>query len=124
MSRLTVLLIAGLLAVASLASAQTVQVPYPVPATYKLGWDHATPATVDRFESRLLPATWTDVGKVACPAPSTSSFCQPFPTIPSPGMYTVEVRACNVAGCSAATPFAFAAVAAPATAPTNVRVIP
>jgi len=122
MTRRAAVLAGGLLALAAPVWAQTATVPYPVPSTYKLGWSHAAPATVDRFESRLGAATWTDVGKTACPSPDTSMFCQPFPVITSPGTYAFEVRACNVAGCSAAAPFAFVAVAAPSS-PTGVRVI-
>ena len=115
-------IVAGLLLFAAGASAQTVQVPYPVPATYKLGWDHSAPSTVDRFESRIGTGAWADVGKVACPAPDASSFCQPFPSIPAPGQYVYEVRACNIAGCSVSAPFGFTAVAVP-TVPATIRVI-
>lgn len=118
-----ILLVVGLVSVSVVpVVAQTAQVPYPVPASYRLGWDQAMPETVDRFESRLQGGAWTDVGKVLCGAP-VSGYCQPFPTIPSPGTYTFEVRSCNVAGCSSATPFVFASVAISAP-PTGVKVVP
>ena len=122
MTRIGAMLVGVLLVTATSVSAQTVTVPYPVPSTYKIGWDHEAPALVDRFESRLGAAAWTDVGKTACPSPNTSSFCQPFPIITSPGTYTFEVRACNLAGCSSAAPLSFTAVASPGQ-PTGLRVI-
>jgi hypothetical protein len=113
------LIVAALFAV-SAAQAQTT---IPIPTTQKLAWDHSAPASVTRFELNVDGGDFTDVGKTACAAPNAASFCAAVPAL-TQGAHSLVVRACNAAGCSAASapPYAVIAVVIPA-APVNVRLV-
>ena len=111
----------GLIAalVVGMSSAAVAQTPV-TPAQF-IGVDQSDYANVTRFELRVDTGAWTDAGKPAATgAANTVKLAMPAMT---PGAHAITVRACNAAGCSAATaPFSVTLVVIP-TVPANVRVV-
>lgn len=97
--------------------------PYPVPATAKVAWDHPGPLPAEpllRFELQVDTGPQADLGvPVALNAAVCGDAPKPlctyeaaFPAV-QPGTRVLKLRACNEAGCSE-----------PATATVNVFVSP
>ncbi len=108
-----------------LGAAVQAQTPTLSP-TEAVGFDYtdADLATyaVSRFEAAYDGnATYTSIGMVVS---STANGVTTYKTTPpqTSGTHTVNVRACNAAGCGAASvPFAFVVLSAPGSAPTNLH---
>lgn len=105
-----------LLALASEARAQT-----QVSPTQFVAVDQSDYANVTRFEGRVDTAAWGDLGKP--PAAGTlNTVTFPMPAM-TPGPHAITVRACNTAGCSAASaPLNVIMVAVPQV-PANPRIV-
>lgn len=86
-------------------------VPSPTPATTSVAWDHDG-VNVDSF--KLLSD-----GAVVSTMPSTDRKAA-FPAL-TPGMHTLVVQACNIAGCASSTPLVVRIVVVPSN-PTNIRI--
>jgi hypothetical protein len=96
MIRKTVLALTFVLGFAGIASAQT-----PVTTANQVAFDQSDYANVTRFELRVDSGAWVDVGKPAATgAANTVQFALPAMTV---GPHTLTARACNAAGCSAAS---------------------
>lgn len=92
-----------------------------------LGWDYldADVATyqVNRFEVQYDNGAWTAAGMDTVASANGVTTYKTTPTVGN-GTHQAVVRACNVSGCGgASSPFAFAVLTAPASAPTNLRKI-
>lgn len=92
-----------------------------------LGWDYpdADTATyqVSRFEAQYDNGAWVAVGMDVAGTANGITTYKTTPAVTN-GTHSVVVRACNVSGCGgASSPFAFAVLTAPASAPTNLRKI-
>lgn len=98
------------------ATAQT-QVPSPTPATTKLAFDHDGINT-DTYKL-VVDGVATDLGKLT--PVSGQTYETPFPAL-TPGPHSIVVQACNIAGCSASTPFPVSVVVVP-TPPGALRIV-
>ncbi len=93
-----------------------------------IGFDYAdadvTVFEVNRFEAQYDSGAWTPIGMVVS---STTAGITTYKTTPTQtnGTHSVVIRACNVLGCGgASSPFAFAVLTAPTSAPVNLRKVP
>lgn len=103
-----------LLALPALAAAQT-QLPFPLPSTCKIQWDHSG-ANVTSWQVRIDGQLVTTVA----PAQSGTTWTvTPCPSITA-GNHTMTVSACNVGGCTASAPYSFTLVVSP-NGVTNLR---
>lgn len=112
------------------APASQSQSPSPVIGPQDaIGFDYADADfqqyAVERFEAQYDGGAWASIGipQVAGQSNGLTTY-RVIPPMPS-GNHTVGLRACNAVGCStSSSPFAFAVLGAPETAPGNVRKIP
>jgi hypothetical protein len=119
MMRVRILLVVvGLLCSVGSAFAQVT----PVTPSQFVAWDQSDYTNVTRFEIRVDSGAWADVGKPA--ATGTLNTVQVQMPAMTPGAHALTVRACNVAGCSAATaPLNVTLVVVPTT-PGIPRIVP
>jgi len=98
------------------AAAQT-----PVTTANQIAFDQSDYANVTRFEVRVDTGAWTDIGKPA--ATGTANTVQtPLPAM-TVGPHAITVRACNAAGCSAASAAINVVMVAIPQVPGNPRVV-
>jgi hypothetical protein len=107
----------GMLCSVGSAFAQTT----PVTPSQFVAFDQSDYTNVERFEVRIDSGTWATVGKPAATgAANTVQIAMPAMT---PGAHGLTLRACNAAGCSAATaPLNVTLVVVPTT-PGNPRIV-
>ena len=93
----------------------------PVTGANQIAFDQSDYANVTRFEVRVDTGAWVDIGKP--PASTAANTVQvPLPAM-TVGPHALTVRACNAAGCSAASvPVNVVMVAIPQV-PANPRVV-
>lgn len=127
-SLVSVVVVTG--ASAELVRAQTL--PYPVPSTAKVAWDHpgaTASAPLARFELQVDAGPPASLG---VPTPTNASVCgdapkplctyeAPFPAV-TPGTRVLTLRACNEAGCSEPATLTVNVFVAPAS-PAQLRII-
>ncbi len=82
-------------------------------------------AQVERFENQYDGGQWLSIGiPTVYQNLNGITTYRVIPTTAT-GTHTLSFRACNAVGCgNASSPFAFAVLGAPSTAPSNIRVIP
>lgn len=120
---LSVLLVLVALLTATIGAAEVMAqtptpVPSPTPASVRLAWDHDG-INVDRFELVIDGGVPVSLGKLS--PVSGQQYETPFPAL-TPGPHAIVVRACNIAGCSASTPFPVSVVVVP-TPPGTLRIV-
>lgn len=108
------------------------QVPYPVPATAKIAWNHegATPERpLTGFSLEVVGSPAVDLG---VPTPVNASVCgpapkplceyqAPFPAV-QPGTRTLQLRACNTVLCSDPASLTVAVIVVPVS-PAQFRIV-
>lgn len=109
-------LLLALLALASPAAAQT-----PVTTANHIAFDQSDYANVTRFEVRVDTGAWVDIGKPAATG-TANTVTTPLPAM-TVGPHTLTVRACNAAGCSAASTGINVVMVAIPQVPANPRVV-
>jgi hypothetical protein len=121
LTMLTALLL-GLGGIALFAQAPTIG---PLDA---IGYDYADTDLVlyevNRFETQYDGGAWVAIG---LPVAFVANGVTTYKTVPpyTNGTHSVNVRACNAAGCGPASlPFAFAVLSVPGSPPTNLRKVP
>jgi hypothetical protein len=94
------------------------QIPVAGPGA-RVGWDHDRVNTT-RFEGQVDGGASQVVHNIGFP--TTNVWTLPALTA---GNHTIEVRACNAAGCSAwSSPLTVQVIVVPGAAPTNLRLLP
>lgn len=128
------MLMLACLTVGTVAAAQTVPLPSPIPSTYYLAFEHDGVGMGSEFSGRFelvidggAPGVIAPQFATAVPALAGKPGIQPttrvilFPPL-TPGQHTLIVRACNTLGCEASVPFAVVLI--PAVSPAaNVRFV-
>ena len=112
--KLTLALLVALLP--TVAAAQT-----PVTSANQVAFEQPDYANVTRFELRVDAGAWVDVGKPpASGAANTVTVPLPAMTV---GPHALTARACNAAGCSAASTAVNVVMVAIPQVPANPRVV-
>lgn len=125
-------ILACLVAGGASAELRAQTLPYPVPATAKVAWDHpgaTASAPLTRFELQVDAGPQASLG---VPTPSNAAVCgdapkplctyeAPFPAV-TPGTRVLKLRACNEAGCSEPATLTVNVFVAPAS-PAQLRII-
>jgi hypothetical protein len=105
-----------LAALPSLASAQT-----PVTTANQVAFEQSDYANVTAFELRVDAGAWVPVGKPAATG-AANTVVIPLPAM-TVGAHTLTARACNAAGCSAASAGINVVMVAIPQVPANPRVV-
>lgn len=98
------------------AAAQT-----PVTTANQYAVDQSDYANVTRFEIRVDTGAWVDVGKPAATG-AANTVTVPLPAM-TVGPHTITIRACNAAGCSAASTGVNVVMVAIPQVPGNPRIV-